>query len=172
MSEPKADARFRRTLAREAERLAVARARQRVVDARTRKKTARARARELCQEARDALKHWRTSQAASMRARIQELRAELKAGTAARRLKVKACCSRDERVRVRAASDASIAAARAELAQIPQDRARAPGRDTARPAHPARRAHHERWNARARVRPWARGRAHVRVAGRPRAPTR
>jgi hypothetical protein len=121
---PAARARWLRKLARETDRARLARARGAVQQARAAKRSARARALAACRRARTHFRRWLTGQRAALRKRIESLRARLKAETATRRARIQACCGKTERQRARAAGDAAIARARAELAELLKERRR------------------------------------------------
>lgn len=116
--------RWLRKLARDTDRKRLEAARRALRDARAAKRTARARARSACARARAGFKRWVKAQRAALQRRIAALRLALRTRIDTRRARLKACCGAEERARVRAASDARIAAARAELDQLQRERRR------------------------------------------------
>jgi len=124
MNTQKAHERWLGKVAREAAALRLKRARQAVADARRDKRTARARARQLCNAARAAFRVWLTREREALAAAIAALRERLKLETVKQRAKVAACCGKDERDRVRAASDLRIQTAREKLAALLEEQKR------------------------------------------------
>lgn len=122
-SQRKSETAWLRKLAKDTAREQLRRARLAVRDAKAAKRAARTRANETCAAARVALKEWRTTERERVRLEIARLRAELRSGLEERRERVRKCCGPD-RLQVRAESDSRIAAMRAALAAMLDERRR------------------------------------------------